>query len=117
MSRKPYDLVVIGGGPGCSTVASLVALRGNRVLLLEKCRFPRHRIGESLLPSTVHGIRRLLGVTEQVGAGGFVRKRGGPSCGGARRFLGPLPFPNCRTLRRDTLIRLNAPRPIESCWI
>ena len=76
-SSEKYDVVVIGGGPGGSTLASLVSMQGHRVLLLEKQRFPRHQIGESLLPSTVHGICRLLGVTKQLDDAGFMRKRGG----------------------------------------
>lgn len=80
MSRETgpdYDLVVVGGGPGGSTAATLVAMQGHRVLLLEKEAFPRYQIGESLLPSTVHGICRLLGVSEQLAEAGFMPKRGG----------------------------------------
>jgi halogenation protein CepH len=76
-SALEYDAVVVGGGPAGSTVATLVAMQGHRVLLLEKERFPRYQIGESLLPSTVHGVCRLLGVTEELERAGFVVKRGG----------------------------------------
>lgn len=72
-----YDLVVVGGGPGGSSLASLVAMQGYRVLQLEKEKFPRYQIGESLLPSTVHGICRLLGVTEELEKAAFPRKNGG----------------------------------------
>ncbi|GAA3762412.1 NAD(P)/FAD-dependent oxidoreductase [Streptomyces tremellae] len=75
--RSDYDVVVVGGGPGGSTLSTLVALQGHRVLLLEKEQFPRHQIGESLLPSTVHGICRLLGVADEVADAGFVKKHGG----------------------------------------
>ncbi|GGM06081.1 tryptophan 7-halogenase [Dactylosporangium sucinum] len=71
------DVVVVGGGPGGSTVATLLAKRGHRVVLLEKETFPRYQIGESLLPSTVHGIGRLLGVTEELERAAFTVKRGG----------------------------------------
>ena len=74
---REYDLVVIGGGPGGSTAASFVAKRGHRVLLLERETFPRYQIGESLLPSTVHGICKMLGVSEEIERANFVRKRGG----------------------------------------
>ena len=47
-----FDLVVLGGGPAGSTLSTFVAMQGHRVLLLEKERFPRHQLGESLLPST-----------------------------------------------------------------
>lgn len=76
MSEK-VDVVVVGGGPAGSTVATVVARRGHRVLLLEQQAFPRYQIGESLLPSTVHGVCRLLGVADEVAAAGFTVKRGG----------------------------------------
>jgi halogenation protein CepH len=74
---EEFDVVVVGGGPGGSTVASLVAMQGHRVLILEKETFPRYQIGESLLPSTVHGICRLTGAFDTVERAGFTRKRGG----------------------------------------
>ncbi|KWT59066.1 tryptophan halogenase [Streptomyces albus subsp. albus] len=74
---EEFDAVVVGGGPGGSTAAALIAMAGHRVLLLERERFPRYQIGESLLPSTVHGIGRLLGVEEELHEAGFMRKRGG----------------------------------------
>jgi flavin-dependent dehydrogenase len=43
-------VLVIGGGPGGSTIAALLAERGKRVVLVEKERHPRFHIGESLLP-------------------------------------------------------------------
>jgi halogenation protein CepH len=52
-------------------------MRGYRVLLLEALRFPRYKIGESLLPSSVHQFARLLGVREKLEKAGFVRKYGG----------------------------------------
>lgn len=45
-----FDTIVIGGGPAGSTTANLLAAAGQRVLVLEKEKFPRFRIGESLLP-------------------------------------------------------------------
>ncbi|MFD2765838.1 tryptophan 7-halogenase [Micromonospora eburnea] len=71
------DVIVVGGGPGGSTVSTLVAMQGHRVLLLEKEAFPRYQIGESLLPSTVHGICALLGVTNDLREANFMPKRGG----------------------------------------
>ncbi|GAA1959150.1 tryptophan 7-halogenase [Amycolatopsis minnesotensis] len=73
---EEFDVVVVGGGPAGSTVATLVAKQGHRVLLLEKEVFPRYQIGESLLPPTVHGICGLLGVTEEVQRAGFQVKLG-----------------------------------------
>lgn len=71
------DVIVIGGGPGGSTVATLTAKAGRKVLLLEREKFPRYQIGESLLPATVHGIAELLDVRSELEQASFVRKRGG----------------------------------------
>ncbi len=70
-----YDVVIIGGGPAGSTVATLLSQWGRRVLILEKERFPRHHIGESLLPGTAT-LMRQLGVFEKVEQAGFVHKFG-----------------------------------------
>lgn len=70
-----YDALIIGGGPGGSTAATFLARSGKKVLLLEKERFPRFHIGESLLPYN----RRLfdeLGVLPKLEAAGFPRKYG-----------------------------------------
>ncbi|MFE3779782.1 FAD-dependent oxidoreductase [Amycolatopsis sp. NPDC059090] len=71
------DVVVVGGGPAGSTAATLIARRGHRVVLLERDSFPRYQIGESLLPATVHGVCRLLGVEDELAQAGFTVKRGG----------------------------------------
>ena len=70
-----YDVVVIGGGPAGSTVASFLSQWGRQVLVLEKESFPRHHVGESLLPGTL-AIMQRLGVLEKVGRAGFVPKYG-----------------------------------------
>lgn len=77
MSEGHYDLIVAGGGPTGSTLASFTAMAGYRVLLLEREAFPRHQIGESLLPATIHGICRMLGVLDEVERRGFPKKNGG----------------------------------------
>jgi len=59
------DVLVIGGGPGGSTIATLMARQGRRVVLLEKDRHPRFHIGESLLPGNVELFER-LGVKDEV---------------------------------------------------
>ncbi|MFC7546841.1 tryptophan 7-halogenase [Plantactinospora sp. GCM10030261] len=74
---EDVDVVVIGGGPAGSSLAAFVAMRGHRVLLLEKERFPRYQIGESLLPATVRGTCQLLGVADDLRDAGFIVKRGG----------------------------------------
>ncbi|HXJ08097.1 MAG TPA: FAD-dependent oxidoreductase, partial [Burkholderiales bacterium] len=44
------DVFVIGGGPGGSTIAALLAERGRNVVVVDKSHHPRFHIGESLLP-------------------------------------------------------------------
>jgi len=51
--------VVVGGGPGGSTTAARLAQRGRKVVLLERARFPRFHIGESLLPASTPLLREL----------------------------------------------------------
>ena len=68
------DVFVIGGGPAGSTVSTLLARDGFRVVMAEKERHPRFHIGESLLPMNLPILER-LGVAEQVAAIG-VRKAG-----------------------------------------
>jgi FAD-dependent halogenase len=76
-NHEQFDVVVVGGGPGGSTAATFIAMQGHRVLLLEKEAFPIHKIGESLLPATIHGICNMLGVKEELEAANFIRKYGG----------------------------------------
>ncbi|WP_280252709.1 NAD(P)/FAD-dependent oxidoreductase [Nocardia abscessus] len=69
-------VLVIGGGPAGSTTAALLAKSGVRVTLLERDKFPRYHIGESLLASVLSTLR-LSGAYDAVAAHGFQIKRGG----------------------------------------
>ena len=69
------DVAIIGGGPAGSTAATLLARRGLSVCVLEKERFPRFHVGESLLPYNSR-IFEELGVQSEITAAGFVTKRG-----------------------------------------
>jgi flavin-dependent dehydrogenase len=64
-TRQECDVLVVGGGPAGSTIAALLAQKGRHVVVLEKERFPRFHIGESLLPLNLPLFER-LGVLEQV---------------------------------------------------
>lgn len=121
-----YALIVVGGGPAGTTLATLVARAGHRVLLLEAARFPRYQIGESLLPATFNGIFKLLGIaTDLASLGEPVLKRGATfhwgrdaalwtlNFGGAPDDTEPGPdWPTAFNVRRDVFdgVLLNAAR-------
>lgn len=69
------DVVVIGGGPGGSTTATMLARKGWQVLLLEREHFPREHIGESLLPASMPVLEE-LGVLPAIRQAGFLQKWG-----------------------------------------
>ncbi|HVY16329.1 MAG TPA: NAD(P)/FAD-dependent oxidoreductase [Rhodopila sp.] len=64
------DVLVVGGGPAGSTVATRLVELGFEVVLVEKDRHPRFHIGESLLPLNVPLFER-LGVADAVKAIGM----------------------------------------------
>ena len=68
-----FDVIVMGGGPAGSSVASILAREGRKVVLFEKERFPRHHIGESLMTDTYFTFQR-MGLLEKLKASPFVRK-------------------------------------------
>jgi FADH2-dependent halogenase len=70
-----FDVAIIGGGPAGSTAATLLAKDGRSVVVLEREKFPRFHIGESLLPFSMTALER-LGVMEKIQAAGFVVKHG-----------------------------------------
>jgi flavin-dependent dehydrogenase len=68
-----YDVIVIGGGPAGSSSSAILAEEGHKVLLLEREKFPRYHIGESLIPFTYFPLER-LGLVERMKKSHFVNK-------------------------------------------
>ena len=66
------DVLVIGGGPGGSTISAFLSKMGHKVILLEKVHHPRFHIGESLLPLNMPLLER-LGVRDEVHKIGLVK--------------------------------------------
>ncbi len=77
MKTERCDFLVIGGGPAGCTAATLFKryAPGSRVILLERAIFPRHHVGESLLPGMLPVLRE-MGAHDRIARAGFVRKVG-----------------------------------------
>jgi len=57
--KTKYDAIVVGAGPAGSTTAALLAEKGRDVLVVEKEKFPRYHVGESLMPFCYFPLQRL----------------------------------------------------------
>ena len=66
------DVCVIGGGPAGSTVARKLALLGHRVCVVERSRYPRPKVGESL-PPNIFPLLETLGLRERIERASFLR--------------------------------------------
>ena len=67
------DVIVIGGGPSGSTVATILAQKGYAVELFEREHFPRFHIGESMIPNTYYALER-TGLLNKMKGSRFVKK-------------------------------------------
>ena len=69
----PYDAIIIGAGPSGTSAAAIFAEYGHRVLIIEREKFPRYRIGESLIPFTYGPLER-LGLIPKLKQSHFIKK-------------------------------------------
>ena len=68
-----YDAIVIGAGPSGSTAAAVLASKDRRVLAIEREKFPRYHVGESLIPYTYFPLER-IGMIERMKKSHFPSK-------------------------------------------
>ena len=69
------DVLIIGAGPAGAMAAAFLVRKGYKVLVLERQRFPRFSIGESMLPASMEFIEK-AGMMEAVMAASFQYKDG-----------------------------------------
>ena len=67
------DVLIIGAGPAGCSAASILAEHGHRVRVLEREKFPRYHIGESLIPFC-YGPMERLGLVPKMKASCFQKK-------------------------------------------
>jgi flavin-dependent dehydrogenase len=70
---ESYDVIIIGGGPAGSCSGAILGEYGHRVLIIEREKFPRFHIGESLIPFTFQPLER-IGMIPKMRASAFVKK-------------------------------------------
>jgi len=83
MAAERRQVVVVGAGPSGAIAAALLKRRGRDVLVLERQRFPRFSIGESLLVHCLDFVEE-AGMLEAVDAAGFQYKNGAAFAHGER---------------------------------
>jgi flavin-dependent dehydrogenase len=72
-NERRCDVVIVGGGPAGSSAAAVLAAHGRDVLIVEREKFPRYHIGESLIPFTFGPLER-IGMIPKMRRSAFVRK-------------------------------------------
>ncbi len=79
--RHACDVLVIGGGPAGSSIATFLSRMGWKITLLEKEHHPRFHIGESLLPLNMPIFER-LGVRQKIAGIGMLKPGAEFNCEG-----------------------------------
>ncbi len=70
-----YDAIIVGGGPSGTTAAAILAMKGRKVIVFEREKFPRYHIGESLIPFTYFTLER-IGMIPKLRASNYPKKYG-----------------------------------------
>jgi flavin-dependent dehydrogenase len=73
LANGSWDAIIIGGGPAGASAATILAERGHRVLVLEREKFPRYHVGESMIPFCFGPMER-LGLIPKMKASRFQKK-------------------------------------------
>ena len=76
MAQFDFDIGIIGGGPGGSSMASYLAKAGLSSVVFESDLFPRPHVGESFVPASTRVFKE-IGFLEQLDQAGFPKKYGG----------------------------------------
>ncbi len=75
MQNEEVDVLIIGAGPSGSVAAGYLQQQGYRIKVVEKNKFPRFVIGESLLPRCMHHFEE-VGLFDSLNAKNFEVKSG-----------------------------------------
>ena len=71
--KTDREVIIIGGGPSGTGTAAMLAEYGHKVLVIEREKFPRYHVGESLIPFTYGPLER-LGLIPKMRQSHFVKK-------------------------------------------
>lgn len=86
MKKEIVDVLVIGGGPSGTVAASIINKAGFKAKIVEKEKFPRFVIGESLLPRCMEALEE-AGFLEALEAQGYQKKYGAKFVNSTHRVM------------------------------
>jgi geranylgeranyl reductase family protein len=107
--EKTFDVIVVGAGPGGSSIAALLSRSGASTLLLDKAYFPRDKVcGDGLTPRALYWLDVLGCLDEVIGATRSCITQADLFINGERSLTGSFPasgpYPGfCIILRRKVL--------------
>jgi len=113
-SASPYDAIVVGAGPAGSVCATHLAQAGRRVLLLDRAKFPRHKICGDCLNPSVWPILDRLGLRDRLLALPHTVVREVSYHGGSAELRFPVPDSREIVVKRRDLDALLAQRAVEA---